>query len=710
MTTPAQEGPNPHRLKAVARFLATRLIALLVLGLIVFVALTDVGSLLRQVPWSDASPSQIESPDSTDPGWPHRRGPNYTAISDETDLANSWPNEGPPLLWSQPCGRGYSGVTIVGNRLFTQTQALKQAVECRDTETGTLVWRHRYDWAYESAGMYPGPRATPTWHERRVFFAGPDGQVGCLDATDGSQVWQVNVNEKFDGRGTGFGYSCSPLVENGKVILPVGGEGASVVALSADDGSTVWASGNEPASYCSALPFDFQGRRCVVAFLQNALALFDLETGKQLGLHPYSSGYDEHAAAPLYHEPYLMAASPFRAGAICYRLDALDLQPGKDGPAPIDLFPVWSNRRFSNDTASSVLVDGYVYGFDLREAQAKAQRPSRGKYKCLDFSTGDVLWETDQVGHATVLAADGKLFLFVDTGELILARASPDRFEELARTQVFEGEICWTAPALHRGRLFLRSPTQLACVYVARPEDLDRKQLETARPVAARTASHTFDLTWFVHVEREFLFDPADTEELWLWYRYSLIGVLGLATLAAAISYPLTAIRWLDTAPRVAPCGLLDHRLRPRHPPHAHLQSLDRRIHLHLAGLSLRRPPIGSQRGRLVKSSASTTPCPVLGAHQRRFLPRSLPGLLPRLPPAQPRHRMDLPPRLPSILADRRPNRLPFPLRFPPPDRPSLYPSLIHPLLLGGRSRADLEGSNAVIRLKGTPFTRTKKL
>jgi len=552
MTTPAQEGPNPHRLKAVARFLATRLIALLVLGLIVFVALTDVGSLLRQVPWSDASPSQIESPDSTDPGWPHRRGPNYTAISDETDLANSWPNEGPPLLWSQPCGRGYSGVTIVGNRLFTQTQALKQAVECRDTETGTLVWRHRYDWAYESAGMYPGPRATPTWHERRVFFAGPDGQVGCLDATDGSQVWQVNVNEKFDGRGTGFGYSCSPLVENGKVILPVGGEGASVVALSADDGSTVWASGNEPASYCSALPFDFQGRRCVVAFLQNALALFDLETGKQLGLHPYSSGYDEHAAAPLYHEPYLMAASPFRAGAICYRLDALDLQPGKDGPAPIDLFPVWSNRRFSNDTASSVLVDGYVYGFDLREAQAKAQRPSRGKYKCLDFSTGDVLWETDQVGHATVLAADGKLFLFVDTGELILARASPDRFEELARTQVFEGEICWTAPALHRGRLFLRSPTQLACVYVGRPEDLDRKQLETARPVAARTASHTFDLTWFVHVEREFLFDPADTEELWLWYRYSLIGVLGLATLAAAISYPLTAIRWLDTAPRVA--------------------------------------------------------------------------------------------------------------------------------------------------------------
>jgi outer membrane protein assembly factor BamB len=396
--------------------------------------------------------------------------------------------------------------------------------------------------------MYPGPRATPTWHEGRLFFAGPDGQVGCLNAADGRRVWQMNVNERFGGRGTGFGYSCSPLIEDGKVLLPVGGEGASVVALDAEDGSTVWASGDEPASYCSALPLDFHGRRCVVAFLQNALALFDLETGRQLGLQSYSSGYDEHAAEPLYDEPYLMAASPFRAGAVCYRLEGVNTAGGEGMAASIDLVPVWSNRRFSNDTASSVLVDGRVYGFDLRDAQAKAQRPSRGTYKCLDFSTGDVLWETDQVGHATVVAADGKLFLFTDAGELILARANPERFEELGRTQVFQGEICWTAPALDRGRLYLRSPTHLACVYVGRPEGLDGVLRQAARPASSKPASSTFDLAWFVGGEREFAFDPADRDELCRWYMFCVLGVLMPAVAVAGMLRAAVAARWPGAA------------------------------------------------------------------------------------------------------------------------------------------------------------------
>ena len=553
MTPPGRAGTGLPRLKAVGWFIGTRLVAIVVVGLIAFATLADVGSLFRRSRWRDGPLPDSESSDTVGHGWPHRRGPSYDATSLETNLADSWHAQGPPLLWVQPCGRGYSGVTVVGRRLFTQTQSLTaQDVECRDADSGELLWRHCYGWPYEPAGMYPGPRSTPTWDDGRLYFAGPDGQVGCLNAIDGSLIWEVNINERFDGRGTGFGYSCSPLVEDGKVILPVGGEGASVVALDIEDGSTVWASGDEPASYCSALPFEFQGRRCLVAFLQNALALFDLRTGEQLSLCAYSSGYDEHAAAPLYDEPYLLAASPFRAGAVCYRLDTIDSGAGDDGSGAIQLVPVWSYRRFSNDTASSVLVDGYVYGFDLREAQAKAQRPSRGTYKCLDFATGDVLWETDQVGHATVVAADGKLLLFIDTGELILARATPDRFEELGRCQVFRNEICWTAPALYRGRLYLRSPTRLACVYVGHPEDLDAEPLQAFQPVSSEPASGTFDLGWFVGGEREYLFDPADAEELWLWYRYSLIGVLGLAVVATAMCYLLIAVRWRDEAPRVS--------------------------------------------------------------------------------------------------------------------------------------------------------------
>jgi len=488
-----------------------------------------------------ASPRPVEPTAESEveggPTWPHLRGPAYCGVSKETGLADSWPRGGPPLIWKQEIGRGYSGLIAVGNRVFTQRQtATEQSVVCLDAETGNQVWEHRYGWAYEPGGMYPGPRATPTWHAGRVYFAGPDGLVRCLRADNGARLWSVNVNEQYGGRGTEFGYACSPLVEAGKVILPVGGARASVVALDAQDGSTVWASGSQPASYCSALPITLGGRRLVAAFLQNALALLDLESGKLVWQQPYSVGYDEHAAMPLYDEPHLMVMLPFKGGADLYRLNTAEtadrdsrrtgFQPVRDGSegCPTAARLLWHSSELSNDTASSVLVAGNVYGFDLVEAQANGRRPSRGKFKCLDFLSGRVHWSTDRVGHATIAVAEGKLFLFNDKGELILARAAPDRYEELGRTQVFRGEICWTAPALCGGRVYLRSPTHAACLDVRRADPSQQAQPDRATPAPEPPAGDPFDFVRILGKEREYPFDPPDLAEFTRWYVWSLVG------------------------------------------------------------------------------------------------------------------------------------------------------------------------------------------
>jgi outer membrane protein assembly factor BamB len=190
-----------------------------------------------------------------------------------------------------------------------------------------------------------------------------------------------------------------------------------------------------------------RGRRHVVAFLENALVSVELETGRPLWKHVFSRGYDEHAASPLYEEPLLMVSSPFRSGSQTYRLEIGEPDSADAGPPEVSAKRVWHSRKMSNDVASSVLVDGYVYGFDLRDIQSKAHRPSRGKFTCMELATGDVRWTTDRVGHASLIVADGKLILFNDSGEVLLARASHEGYEELARTQVFGDEICWTAPA-----------------------------------------------------------------------------------------------------------------------------------------------------------------------------------------------------------------------------------------------------------------------
>ncbi|NQT16913.1 MAG: PQQ-like beta-propeller repeat protein, partial [Planctomycetes bacterium] len=512
-------------------------------ALLVVLFFSDLGWLVSPRPSADQPRGEPKTADDAGPGWPHLRGPHYNGISAETGLADSWPPEGPPVLWIREIGQGYSAFTAAEGRVYTQTQSTySQSVVSLDGDTGRPIWQHRYGWPYDGAGMYPGPRATPTYSDGRVYFAGPRGLIGCLDAADGRLVWSVNVLETFDGKGSHFGYACSPLVEQDMVILPVGGEGASLVALHARDGSARWTSGDEPSSYCSAIPITLAGRRHVVAFLENTLVLVDLKTGHPLWKQDFSSGYDEHSAFPLYEEPHLMVTSPFRGGSEMVRLDCVDPAPSADAPSEVAATRVWFSRKMSNDVASSVAVDGYVYGFDLRDIQSKAHRPSRGKFTCMELETGDVLWTTDQAGHASLLVADGKLILFNDTGQVLLVRATPERYEELARTQVFGDEICWTAPALDRGRLYLRTPTKAACLYLGRPENLSRELLDAARPAAEIPKPRRFDYTRLLGGEREYPADRPTPQELASWYVVCLLAVFGVAAIAAAVVY--LGLRW----------------------------------------------------------------------------------------------------------------------------------------------------------------------
>jgi outer membrane protein assembly factor BamB len=499
--------------------------------------------------------------------WPQLRGPTFDSISMETGLADSWPKEGPPLVWTRELGQGYSSFVAVGNRVFTQTQNLyQQSVVCLDSMTGDTVWTHHYAWPYDGGGLYPGPRSTPTWHNGRLYFAAPDGTISCLFADNGKPEWSCNPKKKYRGLGTDFGYASSPVIVDDRLIVPVGGQEASVVALDPRDGSTIWASGESSASYATPLPIYFQGHSLVVTPLENSIALFDVATGKQQWEIEFSQGYDEHSAAPIYKEPFLLVASPFKAGAKCYRLAEVnrasaDLKTAEvvstDNAADSEMdqlgSPVvaWETLKFSNDVASSVLVDGRVYGFDLKDPQSRLNRPSRGEFRCLDFESGRIIWSTNKVGQANIIAADHKLILFTDSGELILAKSGTDEYTELARTQVFQDEICWTYPSLHRRCIYLRTQTRAACFYLGQvPYDAKHPALS----VQSIPRVHVLNAKWLVGGEREYPATVPDWIEFLAWYKWSLVGIV-FASLVAAASNLLTQgsvksgriIFWLTT-------------------------------------------------------------------------------------------------------------------------------------------------------------------
>ncbi len=336
----------------------------------------------------------------------------------------------------------------------------------------------------------------------------------------------MKTKEKFHGKGGDFGYSCSPTVHNGLVLMPVGGPGASVVALDARDGSTKWQAGDDAASYTPILPITINGHRQVVAYLENALVCFEEEGGRLLWRMELSQGYDEHAAWPICIEPNLWISAPFRWGS-----SLLKLSPD-EGPAPPT---VWHTERLSNDVFSSVCDAGFLYGFDLRDVQVKTHRSSYGKFRCLDMQTGEPRWETDQTGHTSVLFADGKLILFNDRGELILARATPEKYDELARVPILTGEIGWTPPALDRGRLFVRNQNQAACIYIGRSELRDHGRARPTLTVADIPQQEFRDMASILGVEPEYFFDVPTNELLRFWYFCGMAILLG-AGVAAALS------------------------------------------------------------------------------------------------------------------------------------------------------------------------------
>ena len=495
---------------------------------------------------------------SSETNWPTIRGAAFDGHSLEKELADQWPAEGPPVLWSRELGQGYSAFIAWDKCVATQYQHLSgQYLLCMEADSGKTKWEYRYDWPYDPAGVYPGPRSTPTFDNGFVYFTSPAGLVACLNADTGDKIWSMELEKMFGVKAPGFGYACSPIVVGDSVILPVGARDASVVALDKSTGETKWkavdakpivpsstsTSKESDASYCSVYPIVFHGRSCIVCYLQNAIVCHDSESGERLWRYSLSSGYDEHSAWPIYDEPFLWISGAFQRGS-----ELLEMTGNPEQPIRV----VRSSKLMSNDIFSSVLHEGALFGFDLHEAQAKTHRTSRGIFRCVDFRSGEELWSVGTgrfqrnsinasgdagmisnspsgekiIGHATVLVVDNKLVLMNDLGELILAKASREKYEELARAPLLGGEICWTQPAISQKRLFVRNHSRAVCVFLGRPESLDPKLKANAISANLIPQGRVQDLAGIlIGIEPEYLFDLPTLNWLWRWYWVSLLMI-----------------------------------------------------------------------------------------------------------------------------------------------------------------------------------------
>jgi outer membrane protein assembly factor BamB len=322
-------------------------------------------------------------------------------------------------------------------------------VTCLNVENGAVVWQHRYPCPAGQAGWGPlqsGPRATPTLDGDRLYTMSHDARVFCLATNTGKPLWECDLKPQAGAQESMWGYSGSPLVEGDLVILNAGAAG---VALDRRSGQVAWQSGPGQGGYSSPVLYEAAGQRGVALFTASNLVGLEPATGRRLWQFRFAS-----VADPVVIGDRLflsLGASPNPAQQQC----AL-IRLGAEGPTEL-----WRNQNMRNDANTSVLVGGQLYGND------------KNALRCIDLETGAERWGEKGIGLGGLIAADGKLLVLTERGELLVVKAAPESYQELARTKLLEG-TSYTAPTLANGRLYCRNHAgDLVCLDL-RPRDAGR--------------------------------------------------------------------------------------------------------------------------------------------------------------------------------------------------------------------------------------------
>ncbi len=388
--------------------------------------------------------------------WPQFLGPTRNGVYCGTGLAEAWPKEGPPRLWSKKVGQGFSGPVVAGGKLILfHRLADKETVECLNASNGTAIWQSDYPTHYrDDFGFDEGPRATPTIAGGQVFTFGAEGRLNCWKLATGEQVWSADAKQQF-GAGKGFfGMVCSPLVEGNLVMLNLGGrDGAGIVAFDQANGKVVWKATEDEASYSSPIAATIEGERCGFFLTRSGLAALDPASGKVFFQYPWRPPMSASvsAATPLVIGDLIFLSASYGTGAILLRFN--QAKPER----------VWAGDDIlSNHYATSVHHDGFLYGFDGRQEQGCNLR-------CVELKTGQVRWSQDGFGAGTLLLAGEQLLVLTEKGELIRALASPKAFKPNGRAQILPF-LARAYPALAEGLFYARSKDQLVCIDLRAPK------------------------------------------------------------------------------------------------------------------------------------------------------------------------------------------------------------------------------------------------
>ena len=392
-----------------------------------------------------------------EPNWNQFRGPNGINHSFSTGIAKSWPEGGPKELWRvDHLGGGFSHLCFYGDKMYTLGDHGDQCcVIAMNRADGKELWKTPFAKSgYSGGSQGVGPFATPACDGETVYVLGQHGDFAAFDAKDGKVLWNKNIIEAFGAQGFGrgggraWGYSQSPVIDDGKILLPVGGEDGALAAFD-KTGKILWRTTQikEPAAYTTVVPTTIGGVKQYMLLTNDTLAGISPADGKVL----WQTGFPGRTAVcsdPVLCGDVIMASCAYNVGAYFYRLT-------KEGNNTKATEFKGGIQNLTSHHGGIVSVGDHFYLL------------TNSEMACVDAKTGEIVWNERSVGKGSIQYVDGVLIVRSERGDgtIAMVEATPAGYKELGRFNQpnRSDKSSWSYPMVVDKKLYIRDQGLLLC-------------------------------------------------------------------------------------------------------------------------------------------------------------------------------------------------------------------------------------------------------
>jgi outer membrane protein assembly factor BamB len=376
------------------------------------------------------------------------RPENRTGVSSETGLMKKWPEAGPKLLWSNlDLGSGYSSPSFGPKVIYiTGTKDTVDILYALSME-GKILWQTVMGRAWKGSNN-PESRGTPTVDGNKIYTCSGNGDLACIDATNGKLIWSYKASELNKGTFGRWGIAESLLTDGDKVFFSPGGPETMTIALNKTTGAVIWKSKtlNDKPAYVSPILVGYAGKKMIINLSLGHLFGIDASNGEILWsvAYPKTSPWGDHilCTTPIFKDGMVYMTGGYDFGGIMVKI----ANDGKSGSI------VWTDPVLDDHHGGVVLVNGYLYGSNWLNN-------SNGNWCCIEWATGKKMWEEHWNTKGSVIAAEGMLYIYEEKlGNIGLVKVNPEKFDLVSSFKVTLGDVgpFWAHPVIHNGILYLR--------------------------------------------------------------------------------------------------------------------------------------------------------------------------------------------------------------------------------------------------------------